>query len=71
MKSPRGAKTDLIETTVEKFTGKFTLNDVERTCPGVSRDMDRRVLRELQKKTSLNALDEDLVRYGKIGKRVM
>jgi len=47
-KSPRGAKTDLIEATVEKATGEFTLANIERACPGVSRDMIRRVLRSKQ-----------------------
>jgi len=49
MKSPRGAKTELIEIAVNAFSGDFTLGDLERYCPGVSRDMIRRVLRVLQK----------------------
>jgi Fic family protein len=48
IKSPRGAKTDLIETAVKNFDSEFTLTDLERACPGVSRDMVRRVLRNLQ-----------------------
>jgi len=49
VKSPRGAKTALVEAAVEGFPGEFTLSDLERACPGVSRDMVRRVLRELQR----------------------
>ena len=49
VKSPRGAKTALVEATVEGFPGEFALSDLERACPGVSRDMVRRVLRELQR----------------------
>lgn len=48
-KSPRGAKTDLIESAINAFAGEFTLADLERACPGVSRDMARRVLRDLRK----------------------
>ena len=48
VKSPRGAKTELIESAVAAFSGNFTLSDLERACPGVSRDMVRRVLRDLQ-----------------------
>lgn len=48
VKSPRGAKTELIEAAVAAFSGNFTLSDLERACPGVSRDMVRRVLRDLQ-----------------------
>ena len=47
-KSPRGAKTDMIEAAVRNFDSEFTLTDLERACPGVSRDMVRRVLRDLQ-----------------------
>lgn len=46
--SPKGAKTEMIEAAVEAMTGPFTVNDLERACPGVSRDMVRRVLRNLK-----------------------
>lgn len=49
IKSPRGAKTALVEAAVEAFPGEFTLADIERACPGVSRDMIRRVLRHLRR----------------------
>jgi len=32
-----------------RFTGEFTVSQLENSCPGVSRDMIRRVLREQQK----------------------
>jgi len=48
LKSPKGAKTELIKAAIDSFTGEFSLSDLERACPGVSRDMIRRVLRELQ-----------------------
>ncbi len=48
LKSPRGAKTALVAAAVRAFPGRFTMADLERTCPGVSRDMVRRVLRGLQ-----------------------
>jgi Fic family protein len=46
--SPRGAKTALLEAAIAAFPGDFTLNDLERACPGVSRELARRVLRELR-----------------------
>jgi Fic family protein len=49
VRSPRGAKTALVQAAIEAFPGRFTLGDLERACPGVSRDMIRRVLRDLQK----------------------
>jgi len=48
LKSPKGAKTELIKSAIDSFSGEFSLSDLERACPGVSRDMIRRVLRELQ-----------------------
>ena len=56
IKSPRGTKTELIESAVNAFSGEFTLADLERACPGVSRDMVRRVLRDLQKTKRVECL---------------
>ncbi|HYK89686.1 MAG TPA: Fic family protein [Acidobacteriota bacterium] len=47
-KSPRGAKTQLAEAAVGNFPGAFSLSQIKDACPGVSRDMIRRVLRNLQ-----------------------
>ncbi|MGA1794405.1 MAG: Fic family protein [bacterium] len=49
VETPRGAKTEMIEAAVNGFLGDFTLTQLERTCPAVSRDMIRRILRELKK----------------------
>jgi Fic family protein len=46
--APRGAKTELIQAAVDGMRGEFTLAGLERACPGVSRDMVRRVLRDLK-----------------------
>lgn len=48
MKSPRGAKTELVEHAIETISGDFGITDLERLCPGVSRDMIRRLLRDLK-----------------------
>jgi len=48
VKAPRGAKTDLVLTAINRFMGEFTVSQVEQACPGVSKDMVRRVLREQQ-----------------------
>ncbi len=55
-KSPRGAKTEMIEAAVKNFASEFTLTDLERACPGASRDMVRRVLRDLQSEGSVECL---------------
>lgn len=49
IRSPRGAKTEMIEAAVNAMPDEFTLNRLEHVCPGVSRDMIRRVLRGLQR----------------------
>lgn len=46
IKSPRGAKTDAVLAAVKHWSGAFTLTQLEQRCPGVSRDMIRRVLRQ-------------------------
>ena len=56
LKSPRGAKTELVESASAAFDGTFTLADLERACPGVSRDMVRRVLRNLQQGRKVECL---------------
>jgi Fic family protein len=48
--SPRGAKTVLVETAVDGFPSAFTFSELERTCPGVSRVVVYRVLRQLRRK---------------------
>ena len=56
LKIPRGAKTELIEKTVNSFKYEFTLIDIERTCPGVSRDMIRTVLKNLKNENKITCV---------------
>lgn len=48
--SPKGAKTAIVETSIKGLRGAFTLSDLEILCPGVSRDMIRKVLKDKQKR---------------------
>ena len=48
MKSRRGAKTELVEHAIEATIGEFGITDLERACPGVSRDMIRLRLRDVK-----------------------
>jgi len=51
VKAPRGAKRDRVLAGIDRLAsrpGGFTISELEQTCPGVSRDMVRRVLREQQ-----------------------
>jgi hypothetical protein len=56
VQSPRGAKTALIEAAIATFPGRFRLADLEQACPGVSRDLIRRVLRTLQQAGRIECL---------------
>jgi hypothetical protein len=56
IKSPRGAKTQMIEAAIDKFRESFSLSQIESECPGVSRDMIRRTLRNLQEQGSIECL---------------
>jgi len=56
LKSPRGAKTDLIVAAIDRFADQFTLSDLERASPGVSRDMLRKVLKDLQREGQVECL---------------
>ena len=48
VKSPRGAKTEMVVHEIETIEGEFGVSDLERLCPAVSRDMIRRLLRDLK-----------------------
>lgn len=47
-KPGRGAKTQIISQAILNQVGEFSISDIERECPGVSRDMIRVVFRQLQ-----------------------
>ena len=57
VKSKRGAKSALVEAALASFLGDFTLADLERACPGVSRDLIRRLLWQHQKDGRLECLN--------------
>jgi len=48
IKAPRGAKTTQIVAAIGRFVGEFTVSQLQQACPGISRDMIRRVLRAQQ-----------------------
>jgi Fic family protein len=56
VKSPRGTKRALVQAAIDSRVGEFTLAELERSCPGVSRDMIRRVLRESQSDNKVECL---------------
>ncbi len=49
IETPKGAKTELVIEQIRKMNGEFTLSQLQSKCHGVSRDMVRKVLKDLQK----------------------
>ena len=47
--SPRGSKTEMVHHAVFSVDREFTVADIEKKCPAVSRDMIRTVLKSMQK----------------------
>ncbi len=47
--SPRGSKTKMVHYAVHAIDRDFTVADIEKKCPAVSRDMIRTVLKAMQK----------------------
>lgn len=56
MKSPRGAKTEMVEAAIASCEREFAISDLETACPGVSRDMIRIVMNRLRKEGRLKIL---------------
>lgn len=56
IKSIRGAKSEIITQAIESQIGEFAVSDIEKLCPGVSRDMVRVVFRQLQKEGKIKCL---------------
>jgi len=56
MKTPRGAKTEFIEAAIASLEKEFAISDLEKACPGVSRDMIRIVMNRWRKEGRLKIL---------------
>lgn len=48
VRSPRGAKAELVITAIRRQSGDFRLADIERECPGVGREWIRSLLSDLK-----------------------
>jgi hypothetical protein len=56
VKEPRGAKAELVEEAIASMQQDFSVLDLERICPGVSRDHIRRVLKMLRSQGQIESL---------------
>jgi Fic family protein len=51
----RGAKREMVIDCIERLPGEFSIGDIERACPNVSRPTINRVLRDLRRGGRLQA----------------
>lgn len=56
VKPSRGAKTEIVMQAINSQVGEFSLSDIEKSCPGISRDMIKVVFRRLQKNKKITCL---------------
>jgi len=56
LRSPKGAKTELIRSAIEKMPDPFRIADIHKDCPGVSIDMIRQVLKRLRNEGNVECL---------------
>ncbi len=54
--SPKGAKSELIRSAIDRRDGPFRIADIQRDCPGVSLDLIRRVLKQLRETGAVKCL---------------
>ena len=56
IKPARGVKTEIVIKAIENQHGDFSISDIERACPNVSRVMIKRVLLQMQKNKKIKCL---------------
>lgn len=44
----KGSKTEQVKAQIKRFPGAFSISNLERVCPNVTRDMIRKILRDLR-----------------------
>ena len=44
--APRGEKSELVINVINSFTGTFTVRQIEQQCPGVSRELIRKIMKQ-------------------------
>jgi Fic family protein len=56
VKKGKGFKTEQITLAVDQKLGEFTIGDIEKLCPGTSRDMIRAILRQLRDQGKIKSI---------------
>ena len=56
IKPARGAKTEIVIDAIRKQIGDFSISDIERACPSVSRVMIKKVLLQMRNEKKIKSL---------------
>ena len=56
IKPSRGAKTEIVTAAIVKQVAEFSISDIERECPSVSRDMIKIIFRNLRKAKKIHCM---------------
>lgn len=56
VRSLRGAKTEIVLQAISNQQGEFSISDIERICPGISRDLIRLIFRKLKREKRISCL---------------
>ena len=56
LRSPKGAKTEIIRSAIEKTIRPFRIADIQKECPGVSIDLIRQILKKLRDEGKVECL---------------
>jgi len=56
LRSPKGAKTEIIRSAIEKTLRPFRIADIQQECPGVSIDLIRQILKKLRDEGKVECL---------------
>lgn len=56
LRSPKGAKTEIIRSAIEKTLRPFRIADIQQECPGVSVDLIRQILKKLRDEGKIECL---------------
>lgn len=52
----KGSKTEQIKNQIERFVKPFSISDLEKSCPNITRDMIRKILRDLRDDRKIKSL---------------
>lgn len=56
LSSARGEKTEIVTQAIKKTVKEFQISDIERNCPGISRELIRKILAQMKKNKKVSCI---------------